>query len=63
MLVGSGIVLTLLGVVWTLQGLGVLTGSPMTGQGLWLAIGLVLAVTGLVLGAAGARILRKREVG
>lgn len=61
-LVGSGVMLTLVGAVWSLQGLGVITGSPMTGQGLWLGIGLVLVVAGLVAGAAGARSLRNRRV-
>lgn len=65
-LVGGGallliaVVLTLVGAVWSLQGLGVITGSPMTGQGLWLGIGLVLVVAGPLAGAAGARLLRRR---
>lgn len=63
MLVGFGVVFALVGVVWTLQGIGVLTGSPMTGQGTWLVIGLVLASIGLALVTAGAGALRKRRAG
>jgi hypothetical protein len=43
-----GIVLLAVGVVWVLQGLGTLTGSFMTGQKLWFAIGLLLGLAGLV---------------
>ena len=48
-----GVILLLLGLVWTLQGAGVLGGSVMTGQRQWLVIGLVVAVVGLVLGYLG----------
>jgi hypothetical protein len=48
-----GVILLLLGLVWTLQGAGVLGGSVMTGQRQWLVIGLVVAVAGLVLGYLG----------
>jgi heme A synthase len=47
------VILLLLGLVWTLQGAGVLGGSVMTGQRQWLVIGLVLVVVGLVLGYLG----------
>ena len=35
-----GALLVLVGVVWSLQGLNLLGGSFMTGQGQWLAIGV-----------------------
>jgi hypothetical protein len=47
-----GIVLVLVGAVWVLQGLGVITGSFMTGQKLWFLIGLVAFLVGVVLVAA-----------
>ncbi|WP_328447517.1 MULTISPECIES: hypothetical protein [unclassified Amycolatopsis] len=47
-----GIVLVLVGAVWVLQGLGVITGSFMTGQKLWFLIGLVAFLVGIVLAAA-----------
>lgn len=46
---GLGIVLLLLGGVWTAQGLGHLEGSFMTGQKLWTTIGLLCAFGGLAL--------------
>jgi hypothetical protein len=47
------VVLDLTGIVWILQGIGVLPGSFMTGQIVWAAIGAVLLfVSGLLLWAA-----------
>lgn len=39
----------LVGLVWTLQGAGVLAGSFMTGSRLWLAIGIILDLAGVYL--------------
>ncbi|MEU0530156.1 hypothetical protein [Amycolatopsis tolypomycina] len=47
-----GVVLVLVGAVWVLQGIGVITGSFMTGQKLWFLIGLVAFLAGVVLVAA-----------
>lgn len=44
-----GVVLVLLGGLWTLQGANVLAGSVMSGQSQWLYIGLVVAVIGLAV--------------
>ena len=44
-----GVVLVLLGGLWTLQGFGVVGGSFMTGSTAWLVIGLVTVVMGLVV--------------
>jgi hypothetical protein len=44
-----GVVLVLVGGLWTLQGLGVVGGSFMTGSTAWLVIGLVTVAMGLVL--------------
>lgn len=51
----AGVVVVLLGGVWTLQGSGVIGGSTMTGSTMWLVIGLVLVAAGAVLIAFGAR--------
>ena len=48
-LVGVGALLVLLGAVWTLQGLGVLGGSAMTGEPLWAVVGPLVALAGAVL--------------
>lgn len=44
-----GAVLVVMGAVFTIQGLGYLAGSPMTGVTLWAVVGPVLALVGLVL--------------
>ncbi len=51
----AGIVLTLIGLVWGLQGMGVLLGSPMTGEGFWAGAGLVALIVGLALLYLGIR--------
>lgn len=50
-----GVLAILVGGVWILQGAGVLPGSFMTGQRLWLVIGIVVAVIGLGLAIGGLR--------
>jgi hypothetical protein len=45
----------LAGAVWILQGAGVLPGSFMTGQRMWLIIGIVVATIGLALAYNGIR--------
>jgi hypothetical protein len=52
MRVGSlvlGVIAVLVGAIFALQGAGVLPGSFMTGQRMWLVIGIVVAVIGLGL--------------
>lgn len=44
-----GVVAVLLGALFTLQGIGLVGGSFMTGQRLWVFIGVVLVVVGLGL--------------
>ena len=41
-----GVLLLLLGALWSLQGLNVLPGSIMSGQTMWLVIGIVLILLG-----------------
>ncbi|MEV0273545.1 MAG: hypothetical protein HOV78_07395 [Hamadaea sp.] len=50
-----GILLVLSGATWTLQGVGVLGGSSMTGESMWAVIGPIVAVVGLVLIWLGLR--------
>ena len=45
----GGVLLTLVGLVWSGQGAGAIKGSFMTGSKTWFAIGLVCLVTGLLL--------------
>jgi len=44
-----GIILVLIGAVWTLQGSNVIGGSVMSGQSHWLYIGIVVAIAGVIL--------------
>jgi hypothetical protein len=48
-----GALIGVAGIVWTLQGLGYVTGSFMTGATLWAVIGPVTTVAGLALIAFG----------
>jgi hypothetical protein len=52
-LVGVGFLLMLTGVVFTLQGVGVLGGSVMSGVSFWAVAGPVIALAGLALAVIG----------
>ncbi|MDT8910795.1 hypothetical protein [Amycolatopsis sp. PS_44_ISF1] len=56
----AGVVVLLIGVLWTLQGSNVITGSGMSGQKLWFLIGLAAIVVGLALLVTGVRRSRKK---
>jgi hypothetical protein len=58
-LVVIGVAAALAGVVWTLQGLGYVGGSFMTGATLWAVIGPLVALAGLVLITLGLRARRR----
>jgi hypothetical protein len=55
LVVGLGVLLILVGVVWTLQGLGLLAGSAMTGVRLWAVVGPVVALAGAAVAVRGSR--------
>jgi len=59
-LIIAGALLALSGVVWTLQGLGYVGGSAMSGVTLWAIVGPIVAVFGLVLVFTGIRSLRPK---
>jgi hypothetical protein len=50
-----GALLALAGVVWTLQGLGFVGGSFMTGATIWAVIGPVTTLVGLIVAMTGSR--------
>jgi hypothetical protein len=54
-LTAVGVVATIAGVIWALQGFGVIGGSFMSGNSVWAIIGPVVAVAGLVLTGIGVR--------
>jgi len=53
--IALGALLALAGTVWTLQGLGYLAGSPMTGVTMWAVIGPVVALVGIAVLVLGLR--------
>lgn len=59
LLIGSGALVTVAGVVFALQGFGYIGGSSMTGTTLWAVLGPVIAVLGLTIAAAGLRARRR----
>ena len=44
-----GIVLALFGILFTLQGIGAVQGSPMSNTTTWTVLGPIIALAGLVL--------------
>ena len=52
---GLGVLLILMGVVWTLQGLGYLAGSVMTGVTFWAIVGPIIAIIGVLVVARAFR--------
>lgn len=52
--VAFGIIVLLIGAVWTLQGADVLLGSFMSGSPLWLGAGIVLLILGAAVVLLGA---------
>ena len=55
LLVGAGSLITVAGVVFTLQGVGVIGGSFMSGTTTWAILGPLIALAGLALVIAGLR--------
>jgi hypothetical protein len=51
-----GGLIALVGIVWFLQGIGILPGSFMTGQGFWAVMGVVFLAVGGALVFAGFRL-------
>jgi len=44
-----GAVLTLLGLLWILQGLNIIGGSGMSGHAIWAVVGIVIGAVGMFL--------------
>jgi hypothetical protein len=47
--IALGLLMTVAGVVWALQGLGYIGGSSMSGKSIWAIIGPVVAAMGVSL--------------
>jgi hypothetical protein len=59
-LIVIGAVVAVTGAVWTLQGMGYISGSFMTGATLWAVIGPVVLLAGLLIMIAALRGRRRR---
>ena len=59
LLVVIGVAAALAGLVWTLQGLGYVGGSFMSGATVWAVIGPLVALAGLALIVVGVRSRRR----
>jgi hypothetical protein len=59
LLVGAGSLITLAGVIFTLQGVGVIGGSFMSGTTTWAVAGPIIALVGLALVILGLRASRR----
>ena len=51
----AGVVVALVGLLWTLQGIDVIGGSPMSGTTTWSVIGPVVLLVGIVVSWVGIR--------
>jgi hypothetical protein len=52
---GLGLLAVVAGTLWTLQGLGLVGGSAMSGETVWAIVGPVVAAAGLVAIVLGLR--------
>ncbi|MEV4389274.1 hypothetical protein AB0J68_26760 [Micromonospora sp. NPDC049580] len=55
-----GLLAVVIGAVWTVQGLGYVSGSAMTDERIWAVIGPIVALAGLVVIWLGLRSRRRR---
>lgn len=56
-----GVILIAVGLVWTLQGVGVMGGSAMSGSSLWATVGPIVLVAGIVLIGVGIGVDRSKR--
>jgi hypothetical protein len=54
-LITVGVIVAILGAIFTFQGLGFIGGSAMTGSTVWAILGPIIAVTGIALSLFGLR--------
>jgi hypothetical protein len=58
MLTGLGVLIMLAGVIFTVQGLGIVGGSAMSGDSFWAVAGPVIIVAGLAVTVVSRRVAR-----
>jgi hypothetical protein len=54
-LITVGVIVAVFGAIFTLQGLGFIGGSAMTGSTLWAVLGPIIVVVGIALALFGSR--------
>lgn len=54
-IIGLGVLVALFGSLFTLQGFGVVSGSPMSNTTTWSVLGPIIALVGVAVIYAGAR--------
>jgi hypothetical protein len=54
-LVTVGVLIAVMGAIFTFQGIGVIGGSAMTGSTLWAILGPIIAIAGIALVVYGLR--------
>jgi hypothetical protein len=59
-LIAIGLLVAVAGIVFSLQGFGVIGGSAMSGSSFWSAAGPIVAIGGLLIAAAGLYRLKAR---
>jgi uncharacterized membrane protein YidH (DUF202 family) len=59
----AGIVIALLGILFTLQGVGVVSGSSMNNTTTWTVLGPIIAIVGMLLVVRGTRAASNDESG
>jgi hypothetical protein len=55
-----GVIVTLFGLIWALQGFGVLLGSPMSNTTTWSIIGPITVLVGIVIAVLSWRKLSSK---
>ncbi len=55
-----GVVVTLFGLLFTLQGFGAVSGSPMSNTTTWSVLGPIIAIVGVIIAVGGWRGLQRR---
>jgi hypothetical protein len=55
LLIGAGALITVVGIVFALQGLGYIGGSVMSGVTFWAAAGPLIALAGIAMAVFGLR--------
>jgi hypothetical protein len=55
-ILGFGVLVTLFGLLFFFQGIGVVTGSPMTNTTTWTVLGPIIALIGIAVAVLGWRV-------